>query len=115
MSRRYYYGLENQEVYTATDPYQVLEELEPDYDDTQIIGMIIVEMVVSRKYGMKWCMEDNEFIEGNGWCGEYCGNYEPRNKKSGICIHQSWGVIETGRKWKITGKEQLKKIAGRSI
>jgi len=86
MSRRYYYGLEDQTTYTATDPYEVFEELEVDYDDKQIIGMVIIEMVISRKYGMRWCMEECEFIEGAGdWCGLDCPNYKPRNGKSGIC------------------------------
>lgn len=112
MSRRYYYGLEDQVTYTATDPYEVFEELEIDYDDQEIIGMIIVEMVVSRKYGMQWCMEDSLFVEDSDSCS-WCKKYEPRNGKNGICKHRSWGLIETGRRWEITGKNQLKKISGR--
>ena len=113
MSRQYYYGLEDQEIYSADDPYQVFEEIEGDYDEQEMIDMIIVEMVVSRKSGMRWCMEDNIFIEYYGHCGLNCEDYEPRNGKSGICKHQSWGLIETGRKWEITGKDQLRKISGR--
>jgi len=113
MSKRYYYGLKDQETYTAIDPYKIFEELETEYDDQEITGFIIIEMMISRKHGMRWCMEESTFIEDDNWCGSWCSNYKSRNGKSGICKHRSWGLIETGRKWEITGKGQLKKLSCR--
>jgi len=109
---KYYYGMEDQEIYTADDPYTALEEIENEYDN-DMLGMIIVEMKSSKKSGVRWCSIQNIFIEGIGWCGKNCIDYKPRNRKSGICKYIEWSLIETGRKWKITGKDKLKKISGR--
>lgn len=108
MSRKYYYGLERQEVYTAVYPHEVLENFDPE----QMIGLVIVEMTPSRASGVRSCGETKTFVEGAGWC-EGCDFYSPRNKKSGICKYLEWGLIETGRKWVVEGPGLLKKLSGR--
>lgn len=108
---KYYYGLEDQEIYTATDQYEALEEIIKEYTD--FIGIEIIEMRPSRKSGIVYCLREREFIEESGWCGKTCESYQPRNGKNRICKNHSWGLWETGRKWKITGKNELKKISGR--
>lgn len=109
---KYFYGLEDQEIYTATDEYEALEEIENDFGEKEMIGLIIVEMKSSRKSGNAYCSKEACFLE-SGWCGYDCDSYQPRNLKNGICKHHGWGLVRTGRKWKITGKDELEKISGR--
>lgn len=110
---KYFYGLEDQEIYTAKDPYEALEEIENDFGGQEMIGLIIAEMKPSRKIGIAYCSEEACFLESSEWCGMVCNSYKPRNGKNGICKHHGWSLMETGRKWKITGKDELKKISRR--
>lgn len=111
----YFYGLEDQEEYYNTDIDSVYEELK-DYhlggDSSEYIGIEIIELVKSKKSGIRWCVEYKVFIEGG--C-KYCDQYNPRNGKNGICKNLSWSLIDTGRRWKITGEYQYKKISGRKL
>ena len=112
---KYFYGLEGQERYTAKDPYEALEELDPDYDEIERIGLEIVEMKVSRKSGCTYCSTTDTFPSENpGWCGKGCEHYTPRNGKNGICKNVSYGLMETDRKWIVLCGNRLKKISGGS-
>ena len=100
-----------QEIYTAVDPYDVVDHLELIGENE--IGIEIIEMKGSRKSGCTYCAVTNSFpSEQLGWCGNDCEEYKPRNRKNGICKHLTCGLIETGRKWIIT-ENGLKKVAGR--
>ena len=104
---KYYYGLEDQEIYYSNSLDEVYEEnegyLKPPYE--------IIEMKVSRKSGEKWCNWHNVFIDE---CTNLlCGEYVPRNGKNGICKYSSYGLIATGAKWECIGERKFKKISGR--
>jgi len=51
-----------------------------------------------------WCMMEGEVIyRGEGNCGKLnCGNYKPRNGRSGICEQLTWCFKPTGRQFKLT-------------
>jgi hypothetical protein len=112
--KRYYYGMKDQEYYTADDIDDAFEEIKSyEYDDDLELlinsEVEIVEMVVSKRSGERWCIQIGEFTDE---CGRICcDEYMPRNGKNGICKHLSWGLIETGRKWLITGDYSYKKIS----
>lgn len=113
MKKTYYYGLADDEEYYHTDIDSAYEDIKNEYDEDGI-GMTIIEMVKSKKSGMRWCEKECKFIEYSGFCGKFeCDDYQPRNGKNGICKHLSWGLVETGRKFKITGDYKYKKISGR--
>ena len=109
---KYYYGLKDQEMYMSTDLGGAWKEIDDEYGN-DCIGMEIIEMKVSRKYGNRHCQYIGEFLESDS-CGKYnCEYYQPKNKISGICIHSTYGLHETGRKWAIKADGKLKKISGR--
>ena len=108
----YYYGLKDQDMYMATDPEGAWEEIDNIYEN-DCIGMEIFEMKVSRKYGEKYCPIRDEYIQIDSCGRNNCDDYKPRNKISGICIHSTYSLHETGRKWIILENGVLKKISGR--
>lgn len=106
MSKRYFYGLEGEELYTATDIDSAYEEIK---DDDDAIGKEIIELSPSRKGG-RVCTEYGEVIADPD-CP--CSIYKPRNGKKGICVYLQYGLKATGARWKITGDYQYKKLSGR--
>ena len=109
---KYYYGQQDQEVYVEDDPYQAAIDI---CDDLWIEECEIYEMKVSR-HEEAWCQEHLQFIEKGifGDCGMDCKEYDPQNGKWGKCIHQSWGLMHTGRILLISKDgELIKKIAPR--
>jgi hypothetical protein len=118
MSKKtYYYGIGNEEYYCNTDIDSAYEEIR-DYlcygDKLACVGIEISEMVKSIKSGVRWCNKIEEFEPECGYCCG-CDEYKPRNGKNGICKHLSWGLVETGARWIITGDYEYKKISGRKI
>jgi len=115
MSRKYYYGTEDEEYYDETDYEDEADFLFALMDETTEDFVVMAEMTNSRRSGHTFCIANEEFIEyGEGVCGHICPHYEPRNKIKGICKHHSYGLIETGRKWKVFADGKIKKISGRN-
>lgn len=117
MSRKYYYGTPDQEYYDETDYENAAQCIaESSYFEESDNYFVMVEMVNSRKSGHIFCTCHNKFREyGQAPCGGiWCDEYEPRNKKNGICKYHSYGLIETGRKWKVFADGTIKKISGRN-
>lgn len=108
MSKRYFYGLAGEELYTATDIDSAYEEIR-DANDDDAIGKEIIELSPSKKMG-RVCVID-ACCEPDPEC--VCRNYKPRNGKKGICMYLQYGLKPTGAKWKITGDYQYKKLSGR--
>ena len=105
---KYYYGQPGEEIYSYLEYEDCIDELNFIDDDTEFI--IIVEMKVSNK-AERFCMEYQEFEPD---CGIHqCGSYKARNGINGICTHLTYGLIETGRKWKLYRDEKFIKISGR--
>jgi len=52
---------------------------------------------------MMFCKEHLEFGE-TGKCGEICEQYQPRNGKSGCCVHYSKAGFTAGNKVKLIHK-----------
>jgi hypothetical protein len=113
MSKKYYYGAEDEEIYTHENINDAIDEITSNMWEGSNEPCVMVEMVNSRKSEATFCIYHNEFLEtvdcGRSWCDEY----EPRNKKNGICKYHSYGLIETGRKWKVYHGGTIKKISGR--
>ena len=110
MAIKYFYGPEGQEKYKANTLQKTVEI----YSCGKISDKVtFVEMKVSRKSGWKWCKEHYDFIE-DFVCGKIdCDSYEARNGKNGICKHQSWGLVATGRKWEVFPDGTYRKLSGR--
>jgi hypothetical protein len=48
--------------------------------------------------GFMWCKIESEFVESrSGTCGEFCEHYNPRNGKSGRCVHLDNSFIAIGK------------------
>lgn len=109
---KYLYGEPYDDIYQFEDYDDCAEhiadaEMGPDDD-----FLIMVEVMISKKSGERYCMDYKAFTD-NHKCGNWCDGYEPRNGKNGICAHQTWGCIETGRKWKVFPDGSYEKISGR--
>jgi len=106
MSKRYFYYTDNFIVDNLFDAVEIMKGK----------FCIIIECVISKKSNIKVCLYENEFIEvcSPGDCNSNdCFQYEPRNGKNGICVHRSYGLIETGRKWHKLKDGTIKKISSR--
>jgi len=103
---KYYYGTEEDEILTHTNIHDFIDDY-IGYDEP--LPIIIGEVKVNRNEH-RFCKFENVFTED---CGKtWCNDYQPRNGKNGICKHLTWGLSETGRKWKLT-ENGLEKISKR--
>jgi len=103
---KYYYGTEEDEMLTYTNIHDFID----DYIGCdEPLPVIIAEFKVNINEH-RFCKFENVFTED---CGEtQCDDYKPRNGKNGICKYLTWGLSETGRKWKLT-ENGLEKISPR--
>lgn len=79
-------------------------------------GGEIYEAIRSRSSDGHWCQSEHDIIYNTSdLCGKSnCPDYEPRNRKKGICKHLFWCLVETGRKWKLYPDGRYEKIASRN-
>lgn len=114
MNKYCYYLVAYNDIYkfdNYEDCDQHIADVEMGSGDDDFI--IMVEMVISRKSGERYCKEYNKFTNYTGCGKKWCEKYEPRNGKNGICKYQTWGRIETGREWKVFKDGSYEKISGR--
>ena len=105
MSRRYWYGEPDEEMYMLDDPEEVAADMFDDFREGEVI-----ELTTNRK-AEAFCQEHSYF---DPECGVlHCDEYSPRNGKNGICKHHGFGLKPTGRKWKVDREGKLIKISSR--
>lgn len=116
MSKKYFYGLPDQEFYNAEDIDSAYEDIAAYYRQLKLpIGLIIVEMVESKKSDVRFCPQLGDFGFEPECSSIICDQYSPRNGKNGICKHLRWSLWPTGAKWEIIGEQKYKKLSGRTI
>lgn len=109
---KYLYGLPDQETYSAEDLDSAYEEIICYYDDVKKVqGLIIAEMVETKKSQVRYCPEWEDYEPE---CGRDCESYQPVNGKSGICKKLRWSLLLTGATWEIIGEWEYKKLTGRN-
>lgn len=57
----------------------------------------------------------HDFFTSEGDCGfKNCRDYEPKNRKNGICVHKTFSYTKTGRKFRLTKNEFVEIKIGES-